>query len=66
MRKISMAIADFVHGCGLPFSVCSHPKFLKVTSLARAAGQNYKVPSCQRIATDLLKLSDKEQQRPVI
>jgi hypothetical protein len=40
-NKLSMAIADFVHGCGLPFSVSSHPKFRKVISLARAVGQNY-------------------------
>jgi Flp pilus assembly protein TadG len=33
-NKLSRAIADFIHGCGLPFSVSSHPKFRKVISLA--------------------------------
>jgi hypothetical protein len=52
-----MAIANFIHGCGLPFNVTSHPNFRKVISLARAVGKNYKVPSHQQIATDLLKLN---------
>jgi hypothetical protein len=52
-----MAIADFIHGCGLPFSVSSHPKFRKVISLARAVGQNYQVPPRRRIATDLLEIN---------
>jgi hypothetical protein len=43
-NKLSKVIADFIHGCGLPFSVSSHPKFHKVISLARVAGQNYQVP----------------------
>jgi Flp pilus assembly protein TadG len=31
-NKLSMAIADLIHGCGLPFSVSSHPRFRKVIS----------------------------------
>jgi hypothetical protein len=55
--KLSMAIADFIHGCGLPFSVSSHPKFRKVISLARAVGVNYLPPSRQRISSDLLEIN---------
>jgi hypothetical protein len=55
--KLSMAIADFIHGCGLPFTVSTHPKFRKVISLARAVGVNYKVPSRQRISNDLLEIN---------
>jgi hypothetical protein len=44
-NKLSMAIADFIYGCGLPFSVSGHPKFRKVISLARAVGQSYQVSS---------------------
>jgi hypothetical protein len=56
-NKLSMAIADFIHGCGLPFSVGSHPKFHKVISLARAVGQSYQVPSRRRISSDLLEIN---------
>jgi hypothetical protein len=52
-----MAIADFIHGCGLSFSVSSHPKFQKGISLARAVGQNYQVPPHHHIATDLLEIN---------
>jgi hypothetical protein len=44
-NKLSMAIADFIHGCGLPFSVSDHPKFRKVTTLARAVRSNYQIPT---------------------
>jgi hypothetical protein len=56
-NKLSMAIADFIHGCGLAFSVSEHPKFLKVITLAKAVGHNYKIPSRRRIATDLLHIN---------
>jgi hypothetical protein len=52
-----MAIADFIHGCGLAFSVSEHPKFHKVNTLAKAVGHNYKIPTRRRIATDLLQIN---------
>jgi hypothetical protein len=56
-NKLPMAIVDFIHGCGLPFSVTDHPKFRKVTTLAKAVGSNHEIPSCCRIATDLLEIN---------
>jgi hypothetical protein len=56
-NKLSMAIADFIHGCGLPFSVASHTKFHEVISLARVVGQSYQVPSRHCISSDLLEIN---------
>jgi hypothetical protein len=61
-NKLSMAIADFIHGCGLPFSVSDHPKFRKVITLAKAVRSNYQIPSRRRIATDLLEINYKTYQ----
>jgi hypothetical protein len=56
-NKLSMAIADFIHGCGLAFSVSEHPKFRKVITFAKAVGHNYKIPSRRWVATDLLQIN---------
>jgi hypothetical protein len=61
-NKLSMAIADFIHGCGLPFSVADHPKFRKVITLAKAVGTSYQIPTRRRIATDLLEINYKTYQ----
>jgi hypothetical protein len=52
--KLTMAVADLVHSCGLPFRLASHPKFRKVITLAKAVGNSYKLPSRNQIATELL------------
>jgi hypothetical protein len=52
--KLTMAIADLVHSCGLPFRIASHPKFRKVITLAKVVSTSYKLPSRNQIATDLL------------
>lgn len=56
-NKLTMAIADFIHSCGLPFSISSHPKFRQVITLARCVGSKYKVPSRNQVSTDLLDLN---------
>ena len=33
--KMTMAVGDLIHSCGLPFSLASHPKFQKVVQLAK-------------------------------
>jgi hypothetical protein len=52
--KLTMAVADLIHSCGLPFKLASHPKFRKVITLAKAVGTSYKLPSRNQVATDLL------------
>jgi hypothetical protein len=55
--KLTMAIADFVHCCGLPFRVISDRKFHKVLNLARATSSTYTPPSRQSVSSDLLDLN---------
>jgi hypothetical protein len=62
-NKLLMAIADFIHGCGLPFSVSDHPKFCKVITLAKAVRSNYQIPSTHhQVVTDLLEINYKTDQ----
>jgi hypothetical protein len=55
--KLTMAIADFIHSCGLPFRIASHPKFRKLIQLARMTGSKFKFPSRNQIATELLDVN---------
>ncbi len=55
--KLTMAIADFIHSCGLPFSIASHPKFRQIIALARCVGGKYRVPSRNQVSTDLLDVN---------
>lgn len=55
--RCTMAVADMIHGCGLPFTLASHPKFRKVLQLAKLVGSNYKPPNRQAIAGPLLDLN---------
>ena len=55
--RCTMAVADMIHGCGLPFTLASHPKFRKVLQLAKVVGSNYKPPNRQAIAGPLLDLN---------
>jgi hypothetical protein len=54
--ELTMAVADLMHSCGLPFQIASHPKFQKVLSLAKVVGTSYKLPSRNQIATELLDI----------
>ena len=55
--KLTMAIADFIHSCGLPFRLASHPKFRKLIQLSRNIGSKFKYPSRNQIATELLDIN---------
>lgn len=57
--QLSMAIADLIHSCGLPFSLASHHKFQRVLSLAKCASTKYVPPGRNRVAGDLLDLNYK-------
>lgn len=52
--KLTMAIADFIHSCGLPFRIADHPKFRMVVQLSKFAGATYKFPGRNQVATELL------------
>jgi hypothetical protein len=55
--KLTMAIADLVHSCGLPFCIPGHTNFRKVITLANSVGTSYRVPSRNQIASDLLDVN---------
>ena len=55
--KLTMAIADFIHSYGLNFSLAQKPKFRKILALARAVGSDYKPPSRNQVAGELLDLN---------
>jgi hypothetical protein len=48
--ELTMAIADMIHSCGLPFSLAGHHKFRKVLSLSKVASSKYKPPSRNQIS----------------
>ncbi len=52
-----MAIADFIHSCGLPFSLASHHKFKRVLELAKNAPKKYKPPGRNLVAGKLLDMN---------
>ncbi len=55
--QLTMAIADLIHSRGLPFSLASDRKFRKVLVLAKSVLVNYKPPSCNAVAGELLDLN---------
>lgn len=55
--KLTMAIADLIHSCGLPFSLASHHKFKRVLSLAKFASQKYVPPGRNKVGGELLDLN---------
>jgi len=56
-NQLTMAISDMIHSLGLPFSLGSEPKFRLVLSLARNVGIQYKLPSRNQIANELLDIN---------
>ena len=55
--QLTMAIADLIHSCGLPFSLASHHKFRRVLTLAKLAPKKYTPPGRNKIAGELLDLN---------
>jgi len=55
--QLSMAICDLIHSCALPFSIASDTKFHQVLLLAKNASVNYKLPSRNQVAGELLDLN---------
>ena len=55
--QLTMAIADFVHSCGLSFRVTESEYFKNILKYARGVPASYKPPSRNAIATSLLKIN---------
>ena len=55
--RLTMAIADLIHSCGLPFSLASHHKFQRVLTYAKQAPKNYTPPNRNLVAGTLLDLN---------
>ena len=55
--ELTMAIADLIHACGLPFSLASHHKFHRVLTLAKVVSKKYVPPGRNKIAGELLDLN---------
>ena len=55
--RLTMAIADLIHSCGLPFSLASHHKFQRVLTYAKQAPKNYVPPNRNLVAGKLLDLN---------
>ena len=55
--KLTMAIADFIHSCGLPFRLADHPKFRHLLQMARFMSSKYNFPSRNQISTELLDVN---------
>jgi hypothetical protein len=55
--QLTMAIADFVHSSGLPFSATQGVYFLNILKFARGVPFNYKPPNRNAIADSLLKIN---------
>lgn len=55
--KLTMAIADLIHSCGLPFSLASHHKFQRVLQLAKNVSKKYIPPGRNKVAGELLDMN---------
>ena len=55
--QLTMAIADLIHSCGLPFSLACHHKFQRVLALAKSVSKNYVPPGRNKVAGELLDLN---------
>ena len=53
-EKARMAIADFIIGCGLPFSIADHPKFRYMCKIMRNSSNKFSFPNRNIISTDLM------------
>ena len=50
MEGARIAIADFIHGCGLPFSVSEHPKFRSMCRAMMEMPNSFKFPNRRSVA----------------
>ena len=55
--KLTMAIADMIHSCGLPFSLSSNLKFRKVLHLSRNVPSTYRPPGRNQVSGELLDIN---------
>lgn len=55
--RLTMAIADFIHGKGLPFNVAEDPRFLLILKLAKTVPGTYKPPGRKAMGGNLLDLN---------
>ena len=55
--QLTMAIADFVHSSGLPFSITQGEYFKNILKYARGVSMAYKAPSRNALSTTLLRLN---------
>lgn len=53
-KTMTMAIADMIHACGLPFALASNRRFRKVLTLAKTVPKDYKPPSRTQVAGKFL------------
>ncbi|KAL1528254.1 hypothetical protein AB1Y20_009612 [Prymnesium parvum] len=67
-EKMDDAIADFIYGEGLPFSLVESPQFKAMLTAAKSSASSYKPPSQVRIAGELLDKSVKRlkvEEQPI-
>ena len=50
MEGARVAIADFIHGCGLPFSLSEHPKFRSMCTAMMEMTNRFKFPNRRSVA----------------
>ncbi len=55
--QLSMAICELIHSRALPFSLASDVKFRRVLTLAKNSSHEYKPPSRNQVAGELLDLN---------
>jgi hypothetical protein len=60
--SLNMAIADFFHCDNIPDNVAKSPRLKRIIMLAKAVGNDYKIPTRQRIGGELLDLNFASQQ----
>ena len=61
-QELTVAIAQLIHCCGLPFSLASMELFRRVLTLAKAVPTTYRPPSRNQVAGPLLQLLFDELQ----
>lgn len=55
--RLEMAIADFVHSDGLPFSLPQSRRFHHILHLAKTVGPDFKIPNRNKVSGELLNLN---------
>ena len=55
-QQMHIAIATFIHGSALPFSMARDPNFLDIIDIARNLGPRYTPPDRQMVSCSLLDL----------